>query len=96
VRGRRLFENASVGCAVCHTGVKLTDNKTQDVGTGGRFQTPSLLGIAWRPPFMHDGCAPTLTARLADGACGGGNRHGNTSTLSAAERADLVAYLESL
>jgi hypothetical protein len=43
---------------------------------------------------MHDGCAPTLADRF--GACGGGDRHGHTSQLTADQVADLVAYLDSL
>jgi mono/diheme cytochrome c family protein len=94
-RGRALFASPAVGCATCHAGAHLTDNKNHDVGTGGELQTPSLVGVGWRAPFMHDGCAPTLAARF-DAGCGGGDRHGVTSKLSAAELADLVAYLESL
>jgi hypothetical protein len=43
---------------------------------------------------MHDGCAPTLSARF-DPACGG-TAHGELAGLDDAGRADLVAYLESL
>jgi hypothetical protein len=43
---------------------------------------------------MHDGCATTLAERF-DPACGG-DRHGETADLSESERADLIAYLESL
>jgi hypothetical protein len=43
---------------------------------------------------MHDGCATTLADRF--GACGGGDKHGHTSQLTAAQVADLVAYLDSL
>ena len=57
-------------------------------------KVPSLLGVAARAPFMHDGCAATLDDRF--GSCGGGDAHGKTSQLSAAQRADLVAFLESL
>jgi hypothetical protein len=50
--------------------------------------------VRWRAPYLHDGCAATLADRF--GACGGGDRHGATSTLSSAELADLIAYLETL
>jgi hypothetical protein len=43
---------------------------------------------------MHEGCAATLADRF--GACGGGDAHGKTSHLTAEQRADLVAYLETL
>jgi len=44
---------------------------------------------------MHDGCAKTIAQRF-DKDCGGGDAHGVTSHLSAAEIGDLVAYLSSL
>ncbi|HXI60418.1 MAG TPA: c-type cytochrome [Polyangia bacterium] len=93
-RGRALFNDKVVACATCHTGDKFTNNKTVDVGTKGLFQVPSLLGIDQRAPYMHDGCAPTLTDRF--GACGGGDKHGVTSQLGKAQIADLVAYLQTL
>jgi hypothetical protein len=43
---------------------------------------------------MHQGCAPTLDARFT--ACGGGDAHGRTSQLTAQEKADLIAYLDTL
>ncbi len=92
-RGDTLFHNAKVGCAGCHSGGHLTDNLTVDIGTGGAFQVPSLLGVGFRAPFLHDGCAPTLTDRF--GTCGGKN-HGQTSHLTSSDISDLVAYLETL
>jgi hypothetical protein len=93
-RGKALFARSDVGCTTCHAGESLTNNTSVDVGTGGIFQVPSLLGVAQRAPFMHDGCAATLLERF-DAACGG-DRHGQTSQLSEVEHADLAAYLESL
>jgi cytochrome c553 len=90
-RGQALF--AAAGCTACHNGPAMTNNLTVDVGTGGAFQTPSLRGVRWRAPFLHGGCAPTLADRF--GTCGG-DRHGAASSLSAAQIADLVAYLETL
>jgi cytochrome c peroxidase len=83
-----------VGCMNCHNGAKLTDNFTVDVGTGGKFQVPSLLGVGQRVPLMHDGCAQTLRARF-DAPCGG-TAHGNTSQLREDQLSDLIAYLESI
>jgi DNA-binding beta-propeller fold protein YncE len=95
-RGRVLFESEAVGCASCHAGERLTNDKNEDVGTGRAFQVPTLRGVALRGPFMHDGCAKTLADRFAPGACGGGDKHGQTSHLDAGEIDDLVAYLETL
>ncbi|MCG8556711.1 MAG: c-type cytochrome, partial [Proteobacteria bacterium] len=97
-RGAGLFASADLACATCHSGPKLTDNSSQDVGTGRPgelFQVPSLRAIAYRAPFMHNGCAQSLKQRF-DKACGGGDKHGRTSRLSPAQLDDLVAYLESL
>jgi hypothetical protein len=94
VRGQQLFFDADVGCSSCHAGEKLTNDETVDVGTSGKLQVPTLVGIAHRAPYMHDGCAATLLDRF--GPCGGGDAHGHTSQLSASRIADLVAYLETL
>jgi hypothetical protein len=92
-RGQALF--ASSGCIKCHSGAHLTNNENADVGTGGSFQVPSLIGVANRAPFMHDGCAPTLVDRFTNAKCGG-DKHGDTSKLTGSDISDLVSYLESL
>jgi mono/diheme cytochrome c family protein len=94
-RGEALYNDAKVGCATCHAGAALTNNKSENVGTGKAFQVPTLRNIADRAPFMHDGCAPTLRDRFNPG-CGGGDQHGITSHLTEAQIDDLVAYLETL
>jgi mono/diheme cytochrome c family protein len=94
-RGQALFHDAqNVGCVSCHAGTILTDNATVDVGTGGSFQVPSLRGVVWRAPYLHDGRAATLADRF--GPNGGGDQHGVTSKLSADQISDLVAYLQTL
>jgi mono/diheme cytochrome c family protein len=94
VRGKALFESTEVGCTGCHNGDKFTNNQTVDVGTGGAFQVPSLVGIGYRAPFLHSGCAATLHDRF-DPQCGG-DKHGQTAQLASAQLDDLVAYLETL
>ncbi|MEZ4394126.1 MAG: cytochrome c [Polyangiales bacterium] len=91
-RGRAVFEGPA-GCADCHSGAALTNNDTVDVGTGGSFQVPQLHGLAARAPYLHDGRAATLDLRLM---MNDGDRHGHTSTLTPAQRADLLRYLASL
>jgi len=93
-RGQALFNDPIHACATCHSGTHLTNNQTVDVGTGGPFQVPSLVGVGSRGPYMHDGCAATLADRF--GACGGGDHHGITSTLGKTDVTDLVAYLQTL
>jgi hypothetical protein len=96
-RGRALFNDPARGaCASCHAGTRFTNNTTVDVGTGRAFQVPSLVGVGTRGPFMHDGCAETLTDRFTNTTCGGGDKHGVTSGMTAGEISDLVTYLQSI
>jgi cytochrome c peroxidase len=92
-KGQALFEASSTACATCHSGAKYTNNQTVDVGTGGAFQVPPLVGVGWRTPLMHDGCAATIADRF--GACATA-QHGNTTGLSSDDIANLTAYLETL
>jgi cytochrome c peroxidase len=92
-RGHAIFQRLDVGCSTCHTGEKLTNNLTVDVGTGGAFQVPPLVGVGWRTPLMHDGCAAAIGDRF--GACATA-KHGSIGSLSAQDISDLTAYLETL
>jgi mono/diheme cytochrome c family protein len=91
-RGRAVFEGEA-GCADCHTGPLLTDSQTWPMFGLTAVRTPTLRGVAATAPYLHDGSAPTLAA-LVDMAEQGGM--GRTDHLSPAQKADLVAYLESL
>ena len=102
-RGRVLFQG-SAGCTQCHSGASFTNNQTVDVGTADQglladggisnaFQVPPLVGVGWRTPLMHNGCAATIADRF--GACSTYG-HGTTAQLSSANLSDLTAYLESL
>jgi hypothetical protein len=93
-RGRALFNDAAVGCATCHSGPMFTNNMSVGVGRAEVLQVPSLRGVGWRAPFMHDGCARTLMDRF-DPTCGG-QVHGNTAGLSQAQKVDLAMFLETL
>jgi hypothetical protein len=92
-RGHTLFARADVGCSVCHSGPQFTNNLTVDVGTGGTFQVPPLVGVGWRTPLLHDGCATTIADRF--GACAT-PQHGSIESLSSQDISDLTAYLETL
>lgn len=74
-------------------GEKFTNNQTMNVGTGGSFQVPPLVGVGWRTPLLHDGCAATIADRF--GTCST-SAHGNISSLSAQDLQNLEAYLETL
>jgi hypothetical protein len=98
VRGHALFQSPEVGCSGCHAGAHLTNNRSVFVGTtedSKPLQVPSLRGVGYRAPFLHNGCAATLRERF-DPKCGGGDLHGRTSGLKTTQIDDLLAYLESL
>jgi hypothetical protein len=82
-RGATRFANA---CASCHAGPMHTDNLTIDVGTGGPFQVPSLVGVHVRPPYLHDGRAPTIAYAISLHAPG---------TYSQEDLTDLAAFRET-
>lgn len=92
-RGKELFEGAAQGCTTCHSGSLTTNNATVTL-TDRAVQVPWLRGVAFRGPWLHNGCATTLAATL-DG-CGMLGKHGNIAPLGPGARADLLRYLETL
>jgi cytochrome c peroxidase len=89
--GKALFEGRA-GCSGCHFGSRLSNGALADVGTGGTFKVPSLVGVGARFPLMHSGCAATFAQRF-DPACGG-TAHGTVTSQQDVD--DLSAYLSSL
>jgi cytochrome c peroxidase len=68
----------------------------------GAFRTPTLRNIALTAPYMHDGSLPTLK-EVVDFYVGGGTSNPHLdkeikalSQLTKQDRADLVAFMESL
>jgi len=88
-RGQHLFESAQTGCATCHAGPLGTNNQLFDVGTGGVFNVPRLIEVAWRPRWMHDGRPSGF------GLVNGEERHGHIAQLSESEQRDLLEYVKS-
>ncbi len=109
-RGKRLF-NGEARCASCHQGQKFTDvlegpvpwrpllHEPAEVGMDpayaarsatGKYRTTPLRGLQQHPPYFHDGSAATLLAVVDHYAALFG------LTLTPAQKADLVEYLESL
>ena len=84
-------ESFTARCARCHAGERLTDNRSVDLGFG-QMQVPSLVGVAWRAPFRHDGCAHTLEDRFV--VCRD-SAH-DAAELDPGELDALVAYLGTL
>ena len=94
-RGKKLFGSKSLGCATCHAGPLLTNNKSYELTDDlDKVDTPSLIGLAASAPYYHDGSADTLRALLRDK----GNIHGmgGINRIKPTQINDLVAYLETL
>jgi len=97
--GKLVFEGAA-NCVACHAAPAFIPlapaplTLPGGVGTGiAPVNVPTLLGLWTSAPYLHDGSAPTLSDVLAHNVA---DQHGTTSTLSAQQKADLVAYLMSL
>lgn len=87
-RGKTLFEGVG-RCSTCHTGAMRTNNQTVNpFSSNGKFQVPSLVGVAWRAPYTHDGSAPTIVDLLSRG-------HGGGALENWGQYADLASYLET-
>lgn len=94
-RGKALFDSDEVGCTTCHGGPLYTDNTSHELGgTLAKADTPSLVGLARSAPYYHDGSAATLEALIGERSAVHGMAE--TASLTASERADLIAYLETL
>jgi cytochrome c peroxidase len=70
-------------------------------GDLGKFRVPGLRNVAVTAPYMHDGSVPTLEAVVEQYARGGRGDPATDSSitplsLTAEERADLVAFLRAL
>lgn len=94
----------NIGMSVNEEG-ELTDlgryNETKADADRGAFKTPSLRNVARSAPYMHDGSIATLKG-VVDFYAGHGNsnpyldKEMKSINLSGQDRADLVAFLESL
>ncbi len=74
---------------------------TEQKADMGRFRAPTLRNIAVTAPYMHDGSVRTLEAAISHYAIGGKPSPFRSDRVrgfltSAGEKADLVAFLESL
>jgi DNA-binding beta-propeller fold protein YncE len=101
--GVRAFVKAR--CPTCHTFPAFTNLGQHPMASlfpdrvGERppeavLDTPSLLSVRWAAPYLSDGRAPSLRSVLDQ--WNPSNRHGDSASLSATERDDLVYFLESL
>jgi cytochrome c peroxidase len=74
---------------------------TREPGDVGKFKPPTLRNIAVTAPYMHDGSLATLSDVLDHYAAGGTDNPNKSELikpfqLTEQERADLIAFLESL
>jgi cytochrome c peroxidase len=93
-RGKELFNDATVGCATCHSGSRFSNDQTVDVGSvDGQMQVPGLVGLWARAPYLHDGCAKTLLDRFT--TCDTG-KHGMVNQLKSDDLRALTDYLETM
>jgi cytochrome c peroxidase len=111
-RGMRLFYSSRAGCGSCHSGFDFQGNWRDRQGQTGKpafadngisdqpMRVPTLRNIALTAPYMHDGRLPTLDAVLDHYARAAerpvGDARLRSFNLSAAERADLIAFLNTL
>jgi CxxC motif-containing protein (DUF1111 family) len=75
------------------------DGIVQNGGAGTRnmVRTPPLWGVRGRPELMHDGLSLTFNDAIQRHAgVGGTQTRNNFNALSAAQRADVLAFLNSL
>ncbi|HUQ91465.1 MAG TPA: cytochrome c peroxidase [Bryobacteraceae bacterium] len=94
----------NIGAGIDSSG-ELTDlgryDQTRNESDKGAFKTPTLRNVAKTAPYMHDGSKRTLK-EVVDFYVGGGNSNPHLDKeikelkLTAQDRADLVAFLESL
>lgn len=89
--GRAVFETAN--CTSCHNGPAMTSNMSMNLDpSAGSLQVPSLIGLASRAPYLHDGCATSLE-KVFDKSCAKDAYH---SKVSPADVKPLVTYLRGL
>jgi len=103
-RGKAIFESDAARCSRCHVPASeftdrtalplpaLAERRGFDTEPNPAFKTPSLWFVAGTAPYFHDGSQATLEDLVRTNR----DRMGNTSQLSADERAALVAYLRTL
>jgi DNA-binding beta-propeller fold protein YncE len=99
-RGKKIFEDPKIGCAVCHPAPLFTDMKLHDVNTKcyydrtSEFDTPTLIEVWRTAPYMHDGRYVNMRDVFKLGMHG--DVEGDVSSLTDEQIGDLVEYILSL
>ncbi|MFZ0828225.1 MAG: hypothetical protein WAO02_12460 [Verrucomicrobiia bacterium] len=81
-------------CSTCHRPPLYSARLSFDVGTGGTFDTPHLLGVADTAPYLHDGRALSLEEIWT--LYSTNDSHGVTSYMNKIQLNDLVEFLKTL
>jgi YVTN family beta-propeller protein len=81
-------------CSTCHRPPLYSVRLSFDVGTGGTFDTPHLLGVADTAPYLHDGRALSLEEIWT--LYSTNDSHGVTSYMNKIQLNDLVEFLKTL
>ncbi|HWR17482.1 MAG TPA: cytochrome c peroxidase [Terriglobales bacterium] len=96
------FHNIGVGATEDSVKDRGRFDVTKDPADTASFKTPTLRNVALTAPYFHDGSRKTLKEVL-DFYIGGGNSNPHLDKevhaldfLTAQERADLIAFMESL
>jgi DNA-binding beta-propeller fold protein YncE len=95
-RGKKVFEDNTIGCTQCHSGQYFTDMKMHNVNSGDQysetvhFDTPTLIEVWRTAPYLHDGRYVEMKDVFKHG------KHGIANPLSDSEIDDLVEYVLSL
>src|SRR5262249_4827827 len=88
---RPFTHDPGLSCASCHTPHSVfVDHQQHDVGSGGRFKTPTLLNANFNAPYFHDGRYASYAQVVA---------HFDRVFylgLTLQDRRDLVAYLQAV
>ncbi len=109
-RGKAIFERirdkagktipVEQRCSTCHSGLKYTNQHSENVGTGKwtdrspMIDTPHLPDVAYSAPYLHDGSARSLEEIWT--IFNPKDLHGVTNDLTKDELNDLIEYLRTL
>ncbi len=90
--GETIFFLDTVGTFDAASPIEIRNNATLAAGAAG-FNSPSLLGVGYTAPYLHNGAAQTLEDVLPLHQIGG---TALSDLLSADEQADLLAFLRTI
>ncbi|HJU38504.1 MAG TPA: cytochrome c peroxidase, partial [Tahibacter sp.] len=93
LRGEALGNRIAADAEWAALGRFLVTHRASDIG---RFRTPSLRNVAVTAPYMHDGSVASLERAVDLEIYYRGQESASPISLTAAERADLLAFLATL